>query len=293
MRDVFSDMLISLDGGLCVAAVAQEEPWKWAQAEHPELHCNKAMVGGVLLDQGIAMPVRSDIETALSYIIARHITEGQYEELSRAWLMDQLPENVCTQSMEGAEGDEQEGFQSLGISHLLGPFMITFTCTTLGLMVYFFVGYAIEDVVALGQAADNLGGQANMLASDSKLRKEMKNVSFQRLWERAKAADVPDEELNAALDAAPEKSLLIKAVFKYECSEVRRRLIGLQAHTVSELIHVATAVAVDDGRLTSALNQPKYPKRDLIKLILNTIDIDGDGVSLLTQPHYVEGPTLN
>jgi hypothetical protein len=251
-----------MDSGECIAAVIQKEPWREAQSLNPEAHCGKEMVGGALMTQGIAMPVQDSIETALSYVIARHITEGLYEELVQEWMeQSAFFPNTCAKSMDGAEGDEQEGFQSLGISHLLGPFMITFICTTGGLAAYLFFGYALEDAVALGRTANNLGGQANMATSDVKLKKGMKGRPFKELWDRAVAADVPQDELSPAIDAAPDKRLLIQAIFKHECSEVRRRLIGLQAHTFSELCRVAEAIGANRAFYEVAINHHKKPKQ--------------------------------
>ena len=134
-----------MDAGLCSAAVIMEEAWEKVLSTDPE-HCNKVMVGGALLSQGNAMPVRDAIEVPLSYLLAKHIAGGTYEELLSQWKKsDKIPggalnDSPCNQEIGTEEDDDVEGFRPLSISHMAGPFAIALVSTTLGLAIYFMFG---------------------------------------------------------------------------------------------------------------------------------------------------------
>ena len=273
-----------MDAGLCSAAVIMEEAWDKVLTTDPE-HCNKVMVGGALLSQGNAMPVRDAIEVPLSYLLAKHIAGGTYEALLSQWKKsDKIPggalnESPCNEEIGTEEDDDVEGFRPLSISHMAGPFAIALVSTTLGLAIYFMFGYALDDVVALADMADNLGGGANMIAQDAEVCKQMRGATFKELWDRAKAARVPNAELAAAIDAAPDKELLIQTVFKFECSEVRRKIISLKTYKFSTLCQLAVALKVNEEHFNDAVNHEKSPKFMIIKIIIEKLDVNHDGVT--------------
>ena len=208
-----------MDSGLCVAAVVMEEAFNSAlAADTTGIHCNKQQSGGALLTEGNAMPVRDEIETAIGYLIAKHVTSGRYMALIAQWAGDMVAKPDCV------EGEEQNpdggGFKSLTLAHMFGPLMVTFISTTLGLFVYFTFGYALDDVTALASYAANYGDKGNLSKKDAALQRKIRKMTFQQLWDRGKELQQQDERpmpeglLTEAVDDGPRTDKLIQAVFK-------------------------------------------------------------------------------
>jgi hypothetical protein len=209
-----------MDSGLCVAAIVMEESFNQAVAADTEgIHCNKQQQGGALLTEANAMPIRDEIETAIGYLVAKRVTAGRYKQLLAQWERDVVGKPQCV------EGDDQNlddgvGFQSLTLVHLSGPLMLTFVTTSIGLLVYFSFGYALDDVTALASYATNYGDKGNLSKKDAALQKRIRRMTFHQLWDRGKELQqqarrpMPEEVLTEAVDDGPRTEKLIQAVFK-------------------------------------------------------------------------------
>jgi len=209
-----------MDSGLCVAAVVMEEAFNLAlAADIGGIHCNKKQSGGALLTEANAMPIRDEIETAIGYLVAKHITAGRYKALLAQWEGDIVGKPECVEGEE-QNPDDGGGFKSLTLAHLIGPLMLTFISTSIGLLVYFSFGYALDDVTALASYATNYGDKGNLSKKDGALQKKIRTMTFQQLWDRAKELQqqderpMPEELLTEAVDDGPRTDKLIQAVFK-------------------------------------------------------------------------------
>jgi hypothetical protein len=157
----------------------------------PAPHCNKVAVGGTLLSQGNGMPVRDEIEMAMSFVVAKHVTEGKYHSLRAEYKGTYVGSATCDVA---DEMDAAKGFQSLDEWALFAPLFITFACTSTGLLVYFVCGYAMDDIHALAEMALNAGDDGNIFyLDDSRLLADMQECSVSQLRARAIAASVPDD----------------------------------------------------------------------------------------------------
>lgn len=66
---------------------------------------------------------------------------------------------------------------------------------------------------------------------------------------------------------------------RYSCSDLRFQLIQLSVRPLTNLCLVAEALGVDQKSLTKAVNHVSEPKEQILGLIANAIDTDGDEVS--------------
>lgn len=208
-----------MDSGLCGAAVIMQEAFDRVFTEDTgAVHCNKHVSGGALLTEGNAMPVRDEIETAIGYLVAKHVTAGNYKTLLSQWEGEKKVDPVC--SKDTTDGSGTPGFNSLTVGHLMGPFCFTFVCTTIGLLIYFLFGYALDDVAALASYATNYGEQGNLSKSDTELQKQIRTMTFLELWEKGKelqkqdSRPMPEGVLMKAVDDGPRTDKIIQAVFK-------------------------------------------------------------------------------
>ena len=141
---------------------------------------------------------------------------------------------------------EAAGFEAMDEMDMFAPLVVTFFCTTTGLIVFFTCPYAYFDVLP----HPGLGTD-----SDVALRDELLAMSVSQLRRRAMAAKVPDDDLAEVLnqlqdDTAPLADLILNT----ECSSHRKALVALQTMTIAELVDKASAVGVDDEALDAALD---------------------------------------
>lgn len=155
----------------------------------PAPHCNKAAVGGTLLSQGNGMPVRDEIEMAMSFVVAKHVTAGSYYNLRAEYKGAYVGSATCDVA---DEAEAEAGFESLDEWALFAPFLITFVCTSTGLTVYFVCGYAMDDIHALAEIALHADGDYGK-SEDSKLQIKLQKCSVSQLRARAAATSVPDD----------------------------------------------------------------------------------------------------
>jgi hypothetical protein len=140
------------------------------------------------------MPVRDEIEMAMSFIVAKHVTEGRYYKLRAEFKGMYVGSSTCDAA---DETEAAEGFESLDEWALFAPFLITFVCTSTGLVVYFVCGYAIDDIHALAELALH-ADEKYELSEDSKLHSDMLKCTVPQLRARAGAAGVSEDGASAS-----------------------------------------------------------------------------------------------
>lgn len=84
---------------------------------------------------GNAFPVNPDYREDLAYVIEETVNKGEYEKSAREMQDAFVGTPTCMNSMEGTSDDDSE--PTLTFPQLLSPFVITFTCTSVGLALVF------------------------------------------------------------------------------------------------------------------------------------------------------------
>jgi hypothetical protein len=120
-----------LDKGTCGAVVLFEDAWmNYYRAEHGR-HCNKMRVGTPLYTVQNAMPVRSDLNAALSWAIAKALGVGLYAQQETAAKAVYWTDGQCKGGSTILDG----GFKPMTLVDFSGPLLFTFVCSTAGLVL--------------------------------------------------------------------------------------------------------------------------------------------------------------
>jgi hypothetical protein len=120
-----------------------EDAWNNAQAgntptlQHdsssPELnHCDKTSVGGSVQSTANAMPVRSDLEPALSYLIARKVANNDYGRVRSLSSATYVGSNQCPSAQSNVASKPIDAYA------LAGPLFISVVLTGAGLIARVF-----------------------------------------------------------------------------------------------------------------------------------------------------------
>jgi hypothetical protein len=142
--------LAALDAGKCAAVVIYEDAWTNLQAAADKRHCNKVQVGTPLYSEQNGMPVREDLNSAISWAIADALAEGWYAQ-----------EETTAKSMFWAESSCQttadvsgRGYQGISIWHFSGPLCITIIGSTFGLLLSVFTEITVKSAAAFTEITD-------------------------------------------------------------------------------------------------------------------------------------------
>ena len=149
---------------------------------------------------------------------------------------------------------------------LSSPFLITFIATVVGLFWHFVLGRYYDRGVS--EMTGDERDQNFMTKEDRELRKSIRDLPFSDLWNRAVATQATEEQLHTAIEIAPKRHLLVRLVFSFECSKLRRQIVGLQEQTFMGLRAIAEEKGIDQMLIKSCLNAKRHPKRQLILEII-------------------------
>jgi len=137
--DWFDTGVNLMDDGKCQAVILNENEYAMMRAgagyygkdvpgKGKEAHCNKVMVGDVVLTLALAMPLRTGLERAMGYMIAEAKTEGKLEELFKQY---PLPETVCPHAVPFKDAAD-----SLVPSDLSGVIVLAMGFVALGAVLH-------------------------------------------------------------------------------------------------------------------------------------------------------------
>lgn len=161
-----------------------------------------------------------------------------------------------------------DGFQQLDHMNLLAPLVLTFVCTTIGLLVFFACGYSgFGDGVITGSAVDK------------QLHKDLQKLPLSELRARAmkvsSGADT-EEERDEAINAASfgETGPLVEFVFDAECSRERKVHVAIHKLTLVEMLDKATEMGVPQADVDAAVDDKLEP-RDRLAAVLESAVLAG------------------
>jgi hypothetical protein len=135
-------VLQDFDDKKCIAAVLFQDGWENAlTGAYPTTqndgksadknHCDKVAVGGSLMSTANAMPVRQDLNEALSYLIARKVTNNEYATFRKKAREKFIGADMCPKVGKSALAGA-----SIDAFALAGPLFISLVLTATGLVVH-------------------------------------------------------------------------------------------------------------------------------------------------------------
>ena len=129
MRSATAPTIEPCLGGLA----AGNTPTSEHDGSSPELnHCDKTSVGGSVQSTANAMPVRSDLEPALSYLIARKVANNDYGRLRSLSSATYVGSNQCPSAASNLSTKPIDAYA------LAGPLFISVVLTGAGLVAKMF-----------------------------------------------------------------------------------------------------------------------------------------------------------
>jgi len=123
-----------MDADECVAAVMKEDAYLKITTDVEKTHCNKVITSELLFTVSNAYPVREELSKPFGYAVGELVNNGQYSKYREERKTELLGEPFC-----GDEVNEDSGeFEKLDHDNLFAPMFISFSSTTIGLLVCFF-----------------------------------------------------------------------------------------------------------------------------------------------------------
>ena len=186
-----ADIISALSKGECVAAIIGADFYDAVLRSGAEERCGNAIVQRSLFSEANGMPVQERYAHAISFLIAEKKAAGLYNALVEDYKTQLLP---ARQSCE-ADGEEEEidraSSQSLDTYHLLAPIFLSWTLTTVGVLLYYFTNLAesfsfIQKIVRAHHSAQ--------------LVDELKKEPLSALKKRAEDGGISKEEIHKVLD---------------------------------------------------------------------------------------------
>ena len=147
------------DSNACIGVIIDIDGLAKLQADY-YTYCEYARVGEVLMSVMNSIPVSPSnygMYADISYIIQKGASEGLYTKKSESAKKRYLGESKCSID-EGSHSQEGED-PSIGAIELFGPLFITFTMTTVGLLLYLW-GIPKEEEKHLGHSNGTLNDLA-------------------------------------------------------------------------------------------------------------------------------------
>ena len=212
----------------CAAAIMKQDAIDNSHARDDH-SCNIVRVGDVVLSMGNAYPVNLRYADALRYIVGREVNGGRYEPL-RSEMKDQhVGPNQCGFDDDSNSGDNDE-FLKLGTAELFAPLVLTFGCTTIGLLVFFFPKFLSQvKIRGAEEEGDNVSINKKKHASPEVIGEhkdgnlmldQISQLKLSELLARLKRCPAIDSsELAEAAEALPERGMLEGLLLRYAYSQ--------------------------------------------------------------------------
>jgi len=129
-KETVADSLDAMDSGECQVAILGADYFE-ENLGSSSTHCDKTMTEFVL-SIPIAMPVSAEYMHPFSYAIRKYVIDGTYADFQEESKETYVGDPMCSYYL-----DEDDVITRLGYTELLCPFLITFICTSIGLVLFF------------------------------------------------------------------------------------------------------------------------------------------------------------
>jgi hypothetical protein len=262
--DSSKPLLEMVNSGQCAAALMYTDSWKRELVVNPTVACSNVAVGPTILSAGNAMPVSSQYEMQISFLVAQHLSAGGYHSLRSSYQAEYVGLPQCDTA-----ADADADFVQLTEMDLFAPLIITFLGTTIGLLVYVVAGYS-----------DTGFRVRHMPKAGVKIRKEVAVMSIAALIEVANQSVedgvTPQGIVDGALDKLPNRTELLHLCYTLRCPSEQRDNLLIQEMNLTELyeravetasLPVGTLGRVAPHQLDEAANHGKDPKDAVRKLL--------------------------
>uniref|UniRef100_A0A6T7GEM9 Ionotropic glutamate receptor C-terminal domain-containing protein n=1 Tax=Bigelowiella natans TaxID=227086 RepID=A0A6T7GEM9_BIGNA len=130
------EALPKMDANECHAALLTEDEWNAARAGlydegDKSKHCNKLQTGDIVYTIVNAIPVRQDLQPAISWAISKELAQGTYVRAEQEAKKQFLPPSQCVDDF-----DDEENVRSLGLSEMMGAMIIAFVGCTGSILMF-------------------------------------------------------------------------------------------------------------------------------------------------------------
>eukprot|EP00466_Bigelowiella_natans_P013241 jgi/Bigna1/88559/estExt_fgenesh1_pg.C_340005 len=129
------EALNGMSDGRCEAALLTVDEFNSALTgrytpENKQKHCDKTMVGDIVLVLINSMPIRDDLQPAFSWAIAKELADGDYINAETYAKQTYLGASQCEASADTSS-------DSLGMDVMIGPIILLASMSTFALICYF------------------------------------------------------------------------------------------------------------------------------------------------------------
>ena len=140
-------------------------------------------------------PVNSKYLEAITYLVAKFKATGQYGKLRRKYQARYWPVGKHCTKVESPE-------KGLGSEHLLGPLLVCWSLSTIGMFMFLCCGYRTHNKLCAKEMFEG-----HLHVHQNRVRREKLNaLSFSELYTVARAAgSIGEEDLADAVDALPQR----------------------------------------------------------------------------------------
>ena len=228
-------------------------------------------------------PVNAEYIEAITWLVAkfkRLPAEGNvYGNLRRTYQATYWPgDKLCSD-------DESPDGPRLGPAHLLGPLLVCWSLSTIGVFMFFCCGYRTHNKLC---AKEMFEGHLHV-QQNRRRREELNNEKFSKLYTIARdAGSIGEEDLADAVDAAPKKSKLVRLIMKNEnsadgTSTSLSLSLSMEELRISELCSIAENLGMDQEEIGDCLDEmgkkenENGAKAKLISKLVYLVDTDRDG----------------